>query len=105
MPNSEGELKASHAVNSDRVEYGAWAVVLGLVLEIIELAYPVDKLWQKAIPTGIIAIGVWAEIIFGRKARSAAEELQDIGERRTAPRQLTPGQLTIVATDMLAWAT
>lgn len=87
---------------------------------------------SKALPTAIVALGVWGEIRFGGRARHAADELQDILDQKVAesnaraaeanekaeqerlarvqiearltPRSLTPEQQERIAERLSTWA-
>lgn len=103
-PSSELEDEISR--NEKFAEYGAWAVVAGLVAEIIVafLAHgkaPVfDATSEKVadvIATGLIALGVIAEIHFGRKSRIASNALQSISEEKVAEANLRAAEAARLA--------
>ena len=109
------ELKAMVSRNEACARYGAWAVVAGLVVEIfIAICFnnnetPTEK-FSLVFANSLIALGVLAEILFGRKSLEAAEARSAILEkeaadarlrtaeieRLTAWRHVTPGQLQII---------
>jgi hypothetical protein len=85
----EDELKgaASKAHKWDR--FSAWAIVGGLAAEVVVLLIFAGEHspWETGLlvlATIIIALGVWGEIWFGRKAEEAGNELQMIANRRIA---------------------
>ena len=123
---SDAQVTVEIEAAEDRSEYGAWAVVFGLVLEIVfatakSLGYenPNVENWGAVVADSLIAFGVYAEIHFGRKAsqgqreqvaraneraanfeREAAEARERTAkiEQLTAWRHITPEQQqTIVA--------
>jgi hypothetical protein len=75
--------------NETRSEYGAWAVVVGLVIEVVlAVAFRSDKSfienWAPVLADCLIALGVYCEIHFGRRVKTAAEELQRLSDEKIA---------------------
>jgi hypothetical protein len=92
MKKSDDQLRSEIVVNESRAEWGAWAIVVGLVLEIglaagKSLGYeikPVVDNWGAVIADCLIASGVYAEIHFGRKASHGNAELRRRSDERAA---------------------
>jgi hypothetical protein len=84
-------LRGEISINESRAEWGAWAIVVGLVLEVIialTVSFDIDKKWidnwGAVIADCLIALGVYAEIHFGRKASGASRELQQRSDIKIA---------------------
>jgi hypothetical protein len=89
--NDEGDDKLREAVskNEARAEWGGAAVVFGLVVEVVlTAAYrhgeSIIGAWGPVFADALIALGVAAEILFARKARSKAETLQRRSDEKVA---------------------
>lgn len=88
---SDGQLEIAIADNEARAALGAWAIVAGLLFEVV-LAIAVtlgfdDKIvegWSTVAATLLIAAGVYAEIHFGRKASDAHKELRSRSDEKVA---------------------
>jgi hypothetical protein len=122
MSNPTDQLSAAIETNDARAEKGAWLIILGLAVEFCVATWFAVVIWFSLAPapapgTGtwliqtwapsisncLIALGVWLEIHFGRKAtegrktqltaaneRAANAELELI--KFKAPRRLTSAQ-------------
>ena len=86
MNDIETPLKISHAKYSDWAEYSAWAIVVGLLVEIvIPLVFAPPRSWVvTTVPNIIIALGVGFEIHFSRRARRVADDLQNMADKKVA---------------------
>jgi len=89
MSKTDEQLRRVISASEFRSELGAWAIVIGLILEIgLALAFPEKKSfienWGPVGATGLIALGVYAEIHFGRRTSAAHSELQRRSEERVA---------------------
>jgi hypothetical protein len=78
---TDAELRASVSRNEWLAEIGAVAVLLGLVGEVVLTAVYAhgDAFTERWGPVGmdfLIALGIAAEILVSRRARSRSEELQ-----------------------------
>jgi hypothetical protein len=72
-----------------RAEWGAWAIIIGLMAEVIlAIFYPHGKdwieNWAPVFATALISAGVYAEIHFGRRASEHQKALQIATESRLA---------------------
>jgi hypothetical protein len=90
-PNEEGddELREAVSKNEARAELGGVVVVIGLFLEVVlTAAYrrgeSIVEAWGPVCVDALIALGVAAEILFARKARSKAEALQRRSDEKVA---------------------
>jgi hypothetical protein len=77
----EEELRKSVSKNEARAEWGGKAVVFGLVVEVVLTATyrhseSIIEAWGPVFADVLIALGVAAEILFARKARSKSETIQ-----------------------------
>lgn len=86
---TNAELREEISHNETRSEFGAWAIVVGLVIEVIlAIAFRSDKSfienWAPVLADCLIALGVYCEIHFGRKVKTAAEELQRLSDEKIA---------------------
>jgi hypothetical protein len=93
MTASIKKLKESLLTNTQRTEYSAWLVVVGLILEIPTLFwFSVDKPESETalliFSTFLITLGVYGEIRFGRKVAASSEELQRISDKKIAEANL-----------------
>jgi hypothetical protein len=91
MNKTDDQLKSAIAVNESRAEWGAWAIVVGLVLEIVlalSVSFGFEKKWVEnwgaVLADSLIALGVYAEIHFGRKASTASAELRQRADVKVA---------------------
>jgi hypothetical protein len=86
--NASDKLKGDLSRDKARIEYGAWAVIAGLVVEIGVAALfheqPFVARWATVFATALIALGVYVEIRYGHKADATTELLQQISEEKTA---------------------
>lgn len=89
--NDDGEKQLKEAVskNETLAEWGGAAVVFGLVVEVVLTASyrhgdSIIEAWGPVFADALIALGVAAEILFARKARSKAEALQRRSDERIA---------------------
>lgn len=83
------QLKRSEESNERIGRMGGWAVVFGLLLEIGSALYfgRDPSLWRRlipAIPTAVVALGVFLEVWFHRAASRATKALQSDAEERAA---------------------
>jgi hypothetical protein len=67
MSKTDNQMRAEVSTNETRAEWGAWTVVLGLLLEVILAAlFPVGKSWVEHWGTifsdSFVALGVYVEI-------------------------------------------
>ena len=93
------------ATEADRheqfAEWGAIAVVAGLVLEIVLVANlgddPVWGKWTTVFANFVIALGVGAEVLFGRKASEGFKELQHRAELELAKTKGDVQQAMLIA--------
>jgi hypothetical protein len=79
--NGEEELRKNISKNETRAEWGGAAVVFGLIVEVmLTAAYrhgeSIIEGWGPVFADVLITLGVAAEILFARKARSTSETLQ-----------------------------
>jgi hypothetical protein len=86
---TNAQLREEIFHNETRSEFGAWAVVVGLVIEVIlAIAFRSDKSfienWAPVLADCLIALGVYCEIHFGRRVKTAAEELQRLSDEKIA---------------------
>jgi hypothetical protein len=86
--NSDGrDLRTEYEKNSASAERIALLVLVGLAIEIAG-ALIFEKSWLEAsitiIATALIAIGVWGEIIFGRRAKEAGDGIVAEANARAA---------------------
>ncbi len=77
------------SVNDSRGHWGARAVILGLAIEVLlAVVFPHGKTdLENCAPVfadALVALGVWAEVHFGRKASDAQKEKQLISAERIA---------------------
>jgi hypothetical protein len=89
MSKTDNQLRAEVSTNETRAEWGAWAVVLGLLLEVIFSAlFPVGKTWVEhwgaIVADSFVALGVYIEIHFGRKASAASADLRQLLDLKVA---------------------
>jgi len=91
MSKTDDQLRGEISINEARAEWGAWAIVVGLVFEVVialTVSFDIDKKWidnwGAVIADCLIALGVYAEIHFGRKASGAARELQQRSDVKIA---------------------
>jgi hypothetical protein len=91
MSKTDDQIQSSISANESRADWGAWAVVLGLVLEVIlatakSLGYdhPGIENWGGVIADCFVALGVICEIHFGRKASEGTKELRRRSDERAA---------------------
>jgi hypothetical protein len=90
MNRTDQNLKDAIAANEKKALWGAAAVIFGLVLEVIFAAAfhePPETLlnhWGPVAADAIVALGVAAEVLFGRKSRIDSEELTRRSEERLA---------------------
>jgi hypothetical protein len=83
------QLKRSEERNERIGRIGGWAVIFGLLLEIGSALYfgSDPSLWRRlipAIPTAVVALGVFLEVWFHRAASRATKALQSDAEERAA---------------------
>ena len=90
-PNGEGGdgLRNSISLNETLAEWGGAAVVFGLIVEVVLTAtYRHGELfveaWGPVLADALIALGVAAEVLFSRRARSKAETLQRLSDEKIA---------------------
>jgi hypothetical protein len=81
MMKNDSQLKADISNNETRAQYGAWLIVIGLVIEVVlTIALPHGKTfvenWGPVIATALIALGVYGEILFSGRASEAHKDLQ-----------------------------
>lgn len=92
MKKTDDNLKEDADIFEMLGEYGAWAVVAGVVAEIwyavqFHQGKSFFEAWGTPIASGLIAFGVIVEIICARKVRSASEELDRRSNERVAQLQ------------------
>jgi len=92
MSSSDDQIRSAIEVNEHLAEWGAWGVVIGLLLE-VGLASgkslgilddPHAENWGAVLADSLIALGVLAEIRFGRKANEGNKELRARAEARAS---------------------
>ena len=94
MNKTDQALKDAIARDERRALWSAGAVVFGLVLEVgFAAAFhaPPETMlshWGPVVADASVALGVAGEVLFGRKARTASEELTRRSEERVAEAQL-----------------
>jgi hypothetical protein len=86
---SDDELRKGISQNETRAEWGGAAVVFGLAIEVVLTAAfrhgeSIIEGWGPVFADMLIALGVAAEILFARKARSKAESLQRRSDEKIA---------------------
>jgi hypothetical protein len=91
MGKTDDQLRSDIAANESRAEWGAWLVVGGLALEIVlatakSLGYerPIIENWGGVLADCLIALGVYSEIHFGRRASNTNTELRRRSDERVA---------------------
>ena len=91
MNKSDDQLRSEIAANESSAEWGAWAVVFGLILEIVlatanSLGYGNKGVenWGAVVADSLIALGVYCEIHFGRRASHGNGELRRRSDERVA---------------------
>lgn len=89
MSRTDEQLKADISRFERWAEYGAGAVIAGLVIEIGLAWYFQDdksllEVWGSVGATGLITLGVAVEVLFSRKARARSEEFQEHAEAKIA---------------------
>lgn len=91
MNKTDDKLRSEIDANETRGERGAWAVVVGLVLEIaiaLAVSFNIDTKWfdnwGAVLADCLIAGGVYAEIHFGRRASHGNAELRRRSEEKVA---------------------
>src|SRR5437868_5824766 len=91
MSKTDDQIKSEIEDNESRAEWGAWAVVAGLVIEIVlalSVSLGMDKKWLENWGTVfadcLIVLGVYCEIHFGRKASAGNVELRRRSEQKVA---------------------
>jgi hypothetical protein len=91
MSKTDDQIKSEIEDNESRAEWGAWAVVAGLVIEIVlalGVSLGMDKKglenWGTVIADCLIVLGVYCEIHFGRKASAGNVELRRRSEDKVA---------------------
>jgi hypothetical protein len=91
MSETDDQLKSEIQSSETRGEWGAWAVVAGLALEIVlatansfEYRNHAVENWGAVVADCLIAIGVYVEIHFGRRASHASAELRRRSDERVA---------------------
>ncbi len=134
MKKTEDQLRDYISLNDSLAEYGAMAIVVGLVIEIfLAVVFRSGKTfienWAPVIADGLIALGVYSEIHFGRKSTASRKELQDRSDEKVAelneraaeadrkakeaelaliefrkPRGITPDQRTSIAEKLKSFA-
>lgn len=89
MPETDANLREDKSVFSMLEEYGAWAVVAGVVVEVVYAAIyrgnkPFGEAWTPVFASGLIAFGVIVEILSSRKAAEASDELDRRSNEKVA---------------------
>jgi hypothetical protein len=89
-------LKSTFATNRAWSDWAALAVVVGLVGDIVVIFLfskdkPRSETWLAFICTLVIALGVYGEYAFGRKAAEAAGQLQEIADKQVADLNIEAG--------------
>lgn len=91
MSKNDDQLRSEIESNEAYGEWGAWSVVAGLVLEIVlaavnSLGYGNKNVenWGGVVADCLVALGVYAEIHFGRRASHAGLELRRRSDERVA---------------------
>lgn len=99
------QLRAAVSRNELLADWGGYAVVLGLVMEVaLAWAFPAGgasaiEHWGTVGTDVLVAAGVAAEILFSRRARAKAEELQKETDLKIAEAELRTEQLR----SQIAW--
>ena len=104
MEKTDAELKAAISRNESYAELGGLFVILGVVSEFVRalLDPTIDSLLTRVVtlgPTATIALGVAAEVLFSRKARAAAAELQRRSEEKIAELQRDAAEAQMMTAD------
>jgi hypothetical protein len=86
---TNAELGEEISRNETRSEFGAWVIMVGLVIEVIlAIAFRSNKSfienWAPVLADCLIPLGVYCEIHFGRRVKTAAEELQRLSDETIA---------------------
>jgi hypothetical protein len=91
MSKTDDQLRSEIEANESRGEWGAWAVVAGLVIEIVLAAakslgyeHPGVENWGSVAADCLIALGVYSEIHFARRASRGNVELRRRSDERVA---------------------
>jgi hypothetical protein len=89
MSDPKNTLEEKIGFNERLSTYGGWAVLAGLVIEVVlSVVYrdheSVIENWGPVFATSLIAIGVWAEIHFAGRVSRTEEELRRQSEERVA---------------------
>jgi hypothetical protein len=91
MNKTDDQIKSEIEDNESRAEWGAWAIVAGLVIEIVlavGISLEMDKKglenWGAVVADCLIVLGVYCEIHFGRKASAGNVELRRRSEEKVA---------------------
>jgi hypothetical protein len=108
MSKTDDQIRSEISLNESRAEWGAWSVVGGLVLEILfatarSLGFeikPAVENWGGVIADCLIALGVYSEIHFGRKASSGNVELRRRSEERVAEANVNAAQAHVRANEL-----
>lgn len=79
------QISANEAIG----HWGGWAVVVGLFIEVaLAIEFRHGKTdwenWAPVFADGLVALGVWAEVHFGRKASDAQKEKQGLSDLKIA---------------------
>src|SRR5436190_5055842 len=92
MSKTDDQLRSESAVNESRAEWSAGAVIFGLFLEValatarsVELdVKPALENWGTVVADALIAMGVFCELLFGRRASHGNAELRRRSEKMVA---------------------
>jgi hypothetical protein len=87
--DGDEQLRESISANETLAEWGGVAVVFGLIVEVVLTAVyrhgdSIAEAWGPVGADALIALGVAAEILFARKARSKTEVLQRRSDEKIA---------------------
>jgi hypothetical protein len=98
MKKTEDNLREDVPVFDMLAEYGAWAVVAGVVAEVgYALVYPEGKTWPQiwvpVIASGLVAFGVIVEIFAAGTATEARDALDRISNEKVAAAELKAAEL------------
>ncbi len=98
MNESDGsnDLQSSYDFNSSWAERIAFLIIVGLAIEIAAVFVFQKPLWEAAftvLATTLIAAGVWGELIFARRAKTAGDGIVAQANERAAKADLARAEL------------
>jgi len=91
MSKTDDQLRSEIGASETRGEWGAWAVIVGLVLEVAlatanSSGYGDKNVenWGAVLADSLVALGVYAEVHFGRRASHGLAELRLRSDEKVA---------------------